>query len=71
MATEQDDFVDRVAQAVIDKIEERDKVASLVEQIAHRVLAIQKQEAALKEAAAQTPTPDGADAVKRSEKAED
>lgn len=52
MASNQDeDFVDRVAQAVIDKIEERDRIASLVEQIAHRVLVIQKHEAALQEAA--------------------
>ena len=54
MASSQDeDFVDRVAQAVIDKIEERDRVAGLVEEIALRVIAIQKHEAALQKAAAQ------------------
>ena len=61
MAMEQDDFVDKVAQAVIDKIEERDRIAGLVEQIALRVIAIQKRDAELAQqnADAQTPTDSG------------
>lgn len=73
-SSEQDDFVDRVAQAVIDKIEERDRIASLVEQIAHRVIVIQKQEAALQEAAteqAANPNGNNVNAVVSAEKAEE
>ena len=39
------DYVDMVAQAVIDKIEERDRLAMLVEQVAHRVVELQKARA--------------------------
>jgi ethanolamine utilization protein EutQ (cupin superfamily) len=45
---DRDDFVDVVAQAVIDRIEERHRVSSLVEQVVARVIEIQKKEAALK-----------------------
>ena len=45
---DRDDFVDVVAQAVIDRIEERSRVSSLVEQVVARVIEIQKKEAALK-----------------------
>jgi hypothetical protein len=45
---DRDDFVDVVAQAVIDRIEERHRVTSLVEQVVARVIEIQKKEAALK-----------------------
>ncbi|MBC8138317.1 MAG: hypothetical protein H8F28_20760 [Fibrella sp.] len=48
---DRDDFVDVVAQAVIDKIEERDRITGLVEMVVSRVLAMQKAEAELKEAA--------------------
>lgn len=39
------EYVDMVAQAVIDKIEERDRIASLVERIAQRVIELQKVQA--------------------------
>ena len=39
------DYVDMVAQAVIDKIEERDRLAALVEQVARRVVELQKARA--------------------------
>jgi hypothetical protein len=45
---DRDDFVDVVAQAVIDRIEERHRTSSLVEQVVARVIEIQKKEAALK-----------------------
>ena len=45
---DRDDFVDVVAQAVIDRIEERYRVNSLVEQVVARVIEIQKKEAALR-----------------------
>jgi hypothetical protein len=45
---DRDDFVDVVAQAVIDRIEERHRVNGLVEQVVARVIEIQKKEAALK-----------------------
>lgn len=43
---DRDDYVDLVAQAVIDKIEERDRLAVLVERIAHRVMELQEQKQA-------------------------
>ena len=42
---DREDYVDMVAQAVIDKIEERDRIASLVERIAQRVMELQKVQA--------------------------
>ena len=45
---DRDDFVDVVAQAVIDRIEERHRTSSLVELVVARVIEIQKKEAALK-----------------------
>jgi ethanolamine utilization protein EutQ (cupin superfamily) len=42
------EFVDMVAQAVIDRIEESNHVSSLVEQVVQRVIELQKKEAALK-----------------------
>ena len=39
------EYVDMVAQAVIDRIEERDRVAGLVERIAQRVMELQKAQA--------------------------
>jgi len=44
---DREDYVDLVAQAVIDRIEERDRLAGLVEMVAHRVFELQKQQAAL------------------------
>lgn len=42
------DFVDMVAQAVLDKIEERQRVTMLVEMVVNRVIQLQKQEEDLK-----------------------
>ena len=39
------DYVDMVAQAVIDRIEERDRVARLVDLVAKRVMELQKAQA--------------------------
>ncbi len=44
---DRDDYVDLVAQAVIDRIEERDRLAGLVEMVVSRVVELQKQQAAL------------------------
>ena len=51
-AEERDELVDLVAQAVIDKIEERDRINGMVNLVVERVLALQKEEAAL-------PAPEG------------
>ena len=59
------DYVDMVAQAAIDKIEERDRLAMLVEQVAHRVVELQK---ARVDAAHDT---DGAQDPDRAEEARD
>jgi hypothetical protein len=45
---DREDFVDMVAQAVIDRIEESSKVTSLVDAVVRRVFELQKQEEALK-----------------------
>ena len=44
---ERDELVDMVAQAVIDKIEERDRINGLAEMVIQRVLALQTEEAEL------------------------
>ncbi len=41
---ERDDYVDLVAQAVIDRIEERDRIAGLVELVVARVLSLQREQ---------------------------
>jgi uncharacterized membrane-anchored protein len=59
---DRDEFVDMVAQAVIDRIEESNHVSSIVEQVVQRVIELQKKEAALKaatEAAAAVETTEG------------
>jgi hypothetical protein len=48
---DREDFVDMVAQAVIDRIEETSKVKSLVDAVVRRVAELQKQEEKLKEEA--------------------
>jgi hypothetical protein len=40
---DRDEFVDKVAQAVIDYIEERDRIAGMVELVARRVMELQQQ----------------------------
>ncbi len=42
---DREEYVDMVAQAVIDRIEERDRLASLVDQVARRVMELQKAQA--------------------------
>jgi|GEM_PF-2648302 hypothetical protein len=57
---DKDDFIDQVAQAVIDRIEERNRVSGLVEMVVQRVFQLQNEEAALQaaaEAATDTPLP--------------
>jgi len=44
---ERNELVDMVAQAVIDKIEERDKTNRLADLVVARVIELQQQEAAL------------------------
>lgn len=41
---DRDDYVDVIAQAVIDRIEERDRIAGMVEMVARRVLELQKEQ---------------------------
>jgi GTP-binding protein EngB required for normal cell division len=40
---DRDEFVDKVAQAVIDYIEERDRIAGMVELVARCVMELQKE----------------------------
>ncbi len=60
-----DAYIDLVAQAVIDKIEERGRVAQLVEQVAARVIEMQKREANLQAKEGREPrnSPDTSDSV--------
>ena len=54
---ERNEFVDRVAQAVIDRIEERERTGSLADLVVARVFQMQKQEQeALAERDASLPT---------------
>ena len=45
---ERGELIDLVAQAVIDKIEERDRISGLANLVVARVLALQAEEAALR-----------------------
>ena len=42
---DRDEYIDLVAQAVIDKIEERDRIEGMVGLVVARVLALQKEQA--------------------------
>lgn len=54
------EFVDLVAQAVVDKMEERDRINGMVNMVVARVIEMQGAEAALKaEEAAQTASQNG------------
>jgi len=44
---DREEYVDMVAQAVIDRIEERDRLAVLVDTVARRVVELQEKQAAL------------------------
>lgn len=52
---DRDEFVDLVAQAVIDKIEERDRIEGLVGLVVARVLGLQKEQAQAQAALAEAP----------------
>jgi len=43
---DREDYVDMVAQAVIDRIEERDRIAGLVDMVVRRVIELQEQKQA-------------------------
>ena len=43
-ADEQDELVDQIAQAVIDRIEERDRINNLADMVVARVFALQREE---------------------------
>jgi hypothetical protein len=43
---DREEYVDMVAQAVIDKIEERDRIAGLVDLVVRRVMELQDQKQA-------------------------
>ncbi len=64
---DREEYVDMVAQAVIDRIEERDRVVSLVEQVAQRVIELQKAQAEAAQDAdgAQDPAEETQDAGER------
>ena len=47
------EFVDLVAQAVVDKMEERDRINGVVNMVVARVIEMQRAEAALEELEAQ------------------
>lgn len=46
-AQERPEFIDLVAQAVIDKIQERDQVNRIVDLVVQRVLELQSEEASM------------------------
>ena len=52
---DREDFIDLVAQAVIDRIEERDRIDRIVEMVAARVIANQKEAKEAAEAEAVQP----------------
>jgi hypothetical protein len=58
---DREEFVDQVAQAVIDKIEERDRIDGMVSLVVARVLALQKAQAEAASILAEAPisTEDG------------
>ncbi len=51
---DREEFVDQVAQAVIDKIEERDRIEGMVSLVVARVLALQKEQAQAQAALAES-----------------
>ena len=58
---DREDYVDMVAQAVIDKIEERDRITVLVERIAQRVMELQKAQAEAEQDAGRAQDPSEAE----------
>ena len=53
---DRENYVDMVAQAVIDRIEERDRIAGLVDLVVRRVVELQEKQAALAAASNDQPT---------------
>ena len=41
---DREDYIDLIAQAVIDRIEERDRISSLVNLVVNRVMELQREE---------------------------
>lgn len=58
---DRDEFVDLVAQAVIDKIEERDRIEGLVGLVVARVLSLQKEQAQAKAVLGDALIPNGSE----------
>ncbi len=56
--TERNEMVDMVAQAVIDKMEQREQTNAIAELVVKRVLALQEEEAKLKATEAEKETSD-------------
>ena len=50
---DREEYIDLVAQAVMDKIEERDRIEGMVSLVVARVLALQKEQAQAKAALAE------------------
>ena len=55
---DRDDFVDLVAQAVIDRLEARDRIEGMVNIVVARVIELQKREAEASEETSPTSAPD-------------
>ncbi len=53
---DRDEFIEMIAQAVIDKIEERERVNRLADLVVARVLALEQEEALLREGRASEST---------------
>jgi len=53
---DRDEYIDLVAQAVIDKIEERDRIEGMVGLVVARVLALQKEQTLAAAVLAETST---------------
>jgi hypothetical protein len=53
--SERQELVDLIAQAVIDKLEERQKIQTFVDIVLHRVLALQTEEAAPRQQTTESP----------------
>ncbi len=58
---DREEYVDMVAQAVIDRIEERDRLAGLVDLVVRRVVELQEQQAVLATAPEDQQTEDKAE----------
>ena len=67
---DREEFVDLVAQAVIDRIEERDRIAGLVNLVVQRVIELQREQAEAEQAlAAQAADTDEQDRIEEEETA--